>query len=121
MTQWTAAEDAILRACRSPKESHSRLPHRTIKAVSQRRRRLGLYYQAPPRTPAHIVAYRGVREPHTPDECRVAQILSAVWRIAQREQVAVDVQALLAALVGTWREGDALEWAPPLQPGREVR
>lgn len=61
------------------------------------------------------------RPPQTPDERRVAQILSAIWRITRRYHLAVSADAVLRALgEGYWREIQNIEWAARVVIGRDI-
>ena len=116
---WTPRELQVLREASDFKSACATLPHRTPGAIAhkwadvQAQRRM---------TGAPMAVWStGARPPRTAEERRLAQILSAVHRVAVREELTVKADALLKALSGgRWRYVDGLAWSSDLVIGRDV-
>lgn len=112
MTHWTPAEKAVIRTAPDWRSAVRHLPGRTPKAVQTQW--LNVH--------GKVVAGPGSRPPQGARETKVAQIPSGVKRIADREQIAVNVQDLLDALRDSdWERMQSIEWQAQLVVGRDVQ
>ncbi|NMP24812.1 hypothetical protein [Sulfobacillus harzensis] len=125
MARWTLEDLRILSRARTWHEAADQLPHHGRDGVRAKWKQLyGTVRprREPPRRLAPVtVLVRKSRTPMGPEQQRIAQILSAVYRVAHREQVAVDVTALLDAMGhGAWRWMNGIDWAAKVVVGRDV-
>lgn len=124
---WNQDELAIVNRAASLAAAQAQLPHRTAIAVEARWRALHGTARKPrtrKRPPADGMAFKPAtrRNPLSPEQRRVAEILSAIRRITRREQLAVDVEQLLLALSdGFWRDIRDIEWSAQWVIGRDVQ
>ena len=120
MSHWTTDELALVRQSPHWQVAHTRLPQRTPGAVQRQ------WFRTHPATPgrprAKVVCGPGARPPQGSRETKVAQILSAVKRIADREHIAVNAGALIDALRdGDWEVMSNIEWSAQEVVGRDVQ
>lgn len=125
MARWTSEDLKTLNHARSWREAAASLPHHGQGGVYRKwrqRRGTGRVRREPgPRPSPTPVLYHSQRSSLTRDQQRVAQILSAVYRVAHQEHVAVDVTELLDAIGhGAWRWMTGMDWASHVVVGRDV-
>ena len=112
MSHWTPAEKAVIRTAPDWRSAVRHLPGRTPKAVQTQW--LNVH--------GKVVAGPGSRPPQGARETKVAQILSAVKRIADRERIAVKAGDLIDALRDSdWERMDNIEWSAQQVVGRDVQ
>ena len=120
MTHWTTDELAIVRHAPHWRMAQLDLPHRT--SASVQRQWFRMHPEAATRQRANVVAGPGARPPQGARETKVAQILSAVKRIADREHLAINAGALIDALRDSdWERMDNIEWSAREVVGRDVQ
>ena len=120
MSHWTTEELAIVRRAPHWHVATAGLPHRTTAAVQ--RQWFRTHTEAHTRQRAKVVYGPGARPPLDTRETKVAQILSAVKRIADRERIAVKAGDLIDALRDSdWERMQSIEWQAQLVVGRDVQ